>query len=325
VEQLYDLLTAVGLNVWLDSKCLKPGVPWEQGFMEGLIKSYTFVCVLSADGFVSAEDSRCNYMTLREDSACDSCLLEQQLALELRAMGMLEYIYPVFQGQPSIEDPTFFSKFNFGLFSNLPNVSVDSVAEKLSMHLDNQALGSPFVPRRTVKETISDLFANQGGFIERDFDTAMEDIAHKIAGICFEEEIDVQDRATNYREFAQSVKRRGSTSLSRKSQKGTGVQKTHLDETFSDGSPKRPQTDLQIFDMKNHDSSIPDNHSPQSTTLTNATTFDGTVDMASENALLKEEVAELRMALQNIEHSKANGKNVKSNEDPNKECHCSFM
>jgi ankyrin repeat protein/serine/threonine protein kinase len=215
VEQLYDLLTAVGLNVWLDNKCLKPGVPWEQGFMEGLIKSYTFVCVLSADGFVSAEDSRCNYMTLREDSACDSCLLEQQLALELRAMGMLEYIYPVFLGNASKDDPDVYSRFHFSAFSDLPNASVDSVAEKLSMHLDNQALGSPFVPRRTVKETISDLFANQGGFVEGPREGAVENIANSIAGMCFEEFEDVQKRPVSYRDLVDSL--RDGLTVSRKS------------------------------------------------------------------------------------------------------------
>ena len=40
---LYDILTRKGLKVWWDKKCLMPGVAWEIGFTDGLLKSRIYI------------------------------------------------------------------------------------------------------------------------------------------------------------------------------------------------------------------------------------------------------------------------------------------
>ena len=45
VEQLYEQLTAAGLKVWWDKKCLRPGQRWEDGFVDGLLSSVVIVPV----------------------------------------------------------------------------------------------------------------------------------------------------------------------------------------------------------------------------------------------------------------------------------------
>lgn len=47
VAFLYEVLTSKGMKVWWDKKCLLPGVPWEVGFTDGLLKSRIFVPVFS--------------------------------------------------------------------------------------------------------------------------------------------------------------------------------------------------------------------------------------------------------------------------------------
>ena len=47
VGQLYDKLTAAGLRVWWDRRCLKGGQLWEDGFVDGMLASAMIVPVLS--------------------------------------------------------------------------------------------------------------------------------------------------------------------------------------------------------------------------------------------------------------------------------------
>lgn len=49
---LYDTMTQKGLKVWWDKTCLLPGVPWEVGFTDGLLKSRIFLPIFSR-GFVN--------------------------------------------------------------------------------------------------------------------------------------------------------------------------------------------------------------------------------------------------------------------------------
>ena len=90
--------------------------------------------MISKDAVSHSTNARQSFSQLTEISACDNVLLEHQLALELREMGMLEFIYPVFIGESTgtaMHDP-----FDWGCYGSLPDVVVSSVLEKLTAHLD---------------------------------------------------------------------------------------------------------------------------------------------------------------------------------------------
>ena len=97
VEVLYDILTKMGLKVYLDKKCLKPGVPWEEGFCDGLVSSRVFVPVLSR-GAINNSTKDWQNLSKHTSSSNDNVLLEYRMALELKAGGLLEKIYPIMVG-----------------------------------------------------------------------------------------------------------------------------------------------------------------------------------------------------------------------------------
>ena len=62
---LYDKLTAAGLKVWWDKKCLKGAKKWEDGFVDGMLNSAMIVPVLSRKLLTGFEK-------LTPESACDN-------------------------------------------------------------------------------------------------------------------------------------------------------------------------------------------------------------------------------------------------------------
>ena len=102
--------------------------------MAGVIDLQVFVCLISKNAIGHPTNAKQSFSQLTESSACDNVLLEHQLALELREMGMLEFIYPVFIGERNrdgIHDP-----FDWSCYGSLPDVVVSYVLEKLTGHLD---------------------------------------------------------------------------------------------------------------------------------------------------------------------------------------------
>jgi hypothetical protein len=185
VERLYNLLTGRGLRVWWDKKCLKPGVPWEDGFCDGLVSSRAFVCFISRGGIAHPTNARQSFSRLTQASACDNVLLEHQLALELRHMGLVDFVFPVFLGDNSAAagagaGSTVLDPFDFSVLGNMPDISVASVLDKVKSHMDRQCLGDPLFSTRTVKETVSQISSFQGGFLQGDAHSATESIANTI-------------------------------------------------------------------------------------------------------------------------------------------------
>jgi len=82
---------------------------------------------------------------------------------------MIGGVFPVMIGD---KDPT------TGLYSNYfaagchpnssPEVAVDSVEHKLREHLDREGLGLPYKEENTVKNIVTTVTANQGGFLQGD-------------------------------------------------------------------------------------------------------------------------------------------------------------
>jgi serine/threonine protein kinase len=190
---LYSLLKSRGLNVFFDKISLQAGVPWEDGFCNGLTSSKAFVPIISRSSINEPDNKKQNFTLLTHDSPCDNVLLEYRLALELRHMGMIDFIYPIMIGDIIITNTTminnanrnfidsnieilnenikYFNDIMYGnyftdncapLFTDL-SIVVKSVEEKLCDHLDRQALGCPYKNNMPISTIVSEILSNQGG------------------------------------------------------------------------------------------------------------------------------------------------------------------
>ena len=72
--------------------CLPRGLPWEQGFADGLFNSAVFVPILSKDALAP-------FAQLQEGSQCDNVCLEHRIALALVELGHLPRIFPILVGE----------------------------------------------------------------------------------------------------------------------------------------------------------------------------------------------------------------------------------
>ena len=160
------MLILQGFKVYWDKMCLEPGVDWEEGFCGGLMNSRAFVPLLSRDAINHPDKAWQNFTKLTLDSKCDNVLLEHRLAVELRQLGLIEKIFPVFIGDMDPTTSEYTHYFSSGCHpSSLPTFSVISIEEKLRYHMENQALGTPLVPDRTVASVVEVITACQGSFI----------------------------------------------------------------------------------------------------------------------------------------------------------------
>ena len=183
-EGIYDGLVAAGARVWMDKRCLQAGELWELGFCKGLSGSRIFLPLLSRDGINNGSVEWQNFSKLVPSSPCDNVFLEQRLALELKARGMIEHICPVFIGDMSADIVgSTYSEYLFrddpvksivAHHPSCPDVVVTSVEEKLLAHLDGLGLGLPLHTgcRASVSSVVGSLVASQGVFIKgKDVDT----------------------------------------------------------------------------------------------------------------------------------------------------------
>jgi hypothetical protein len=56
--RIYEYLASKGIHTFLDSKCLKDGMPWKDGFVQGLMNSRLFLGLMSTDAFAPVRDLR---------------------------------------------------------------------------------------------------------------------------------------------------------------------------------------------------------------------------------------------------------------------------
>jgi len=110
---------------------------------------------------------------LQEISPADNVLLEHRMALELRELGLVEFIMPVFVGD--VLDGT---RHTFSAWSHGSSCVVAAVEQKLKLHLSNQSLGEPVLEQQGAKTTLSTIFQNQGCFYNSS--QSLEQVADKI-------------------------------------------------------------------------------------------------------------------------------------------------
>lgn len=189
---LYEMLSGKGLKVWWDKMCLEAGVPWDEGFCHGLIKSHAFIPLLSRHAINHPEISYQNFEKLKEDSRCDNVFLEYRLALELREMGLVEKIFPVMIGDVSDEQnltdddadatgPVYSHYFGSGCHPKLASTdSVSAVESALRVHLDNEGLGSPYSTSESPQSVLSQITQNQGAFLVGSLTECLPNIVNTI-------------------------------------------------------------------------------------------------------------------------------------------------
>jgi hypothetical protein len=179
VEALYDSLCGVGLRVWYDKKCLKPGASWAEGFVNGLIKSRIFVPILSRGAINNSSEIRMNFAMASEDSPCDNVLLEQRMALELAARDLTEAIYPIMFGDKDTKtgehgEVLYTNYFAAGCHPKFTSDTIiHSVEDALDGHLNRACLGSPLLEGMSVAKTLQKICENQGCVVEGPIDGAL--------------------------------------------------------------------------------------------------------------------------------------------------------
>ena len=179
-EMLYNLLTGSGLKVWWDKICLEPGVEWKEGFCAGLVNSRAFVCLVSRDAINHPECAWQNFSKLTAESACDNVLLEHRLALELKDLGLIEYVFPVMIGRAVNEGTVYDNFFQGGGSPKAPDVSVASVEAELRKHMNSQGLGSPLTETKTVASIISSILSYQGALVQGERDASLSAAAASV-------------------------------------------------------------------------------------------------------------------------------------------------
>jgi hypothetical protein len=179
-EAVYNKLTAAGVTVWWDRKGLDVGEDWEEGFVDALASSTIFLCLLSKNALFGCRKggAHCHRIdTLTPDSPCDNVLLEWRMALELKEMGLLSKICPVFIGD---EIEGVYDKYLSHKHPDLPGVAVSSIESKLRHHFQIQHLGLPYKTAVTVKELYASITKFQAASIEGSLEGSLDVIVNKV-------------------------------------------------------------------------------------------------------------------------------------------------
>ena len=189
-RELHARLSQAGLRVWLDAVCLVEGHRWLDGFCEGLARSRVCVSLLSMAGMGS-------WAGLTPESPCDNVLLEHRLALELRARGLLEAIFPVFVGPPlpvvvpvstdgdggtNVVRGSLFEALRSGAMAPPADVVVTAVEATLRTQLDGTlGLGVPLRDAASAAAVWAEVAAFPGAQLSGDHAPGMDALVQRIA------------------------------------------------------------------------------------------------------------------------------------------------
>ena len=138
-----------------------------------------FLPILSRESLNSQTVDRNNITKLNEHSACDNVLLEYQLALELRKVGLIELICPILIGDYDNQINEYSNYFGSGCcpnVSNVRNVIIQSIEERIYYEMNRQSLGCPLLGSLSVGTVFDMIMKNQGVFIEGEENNAYESV-----------------------------------------------------------------------------------------------------------------------------------------------------
>lgn len=181
-EKLYEVLSMKGgFKTWWDVKRLKAGCDWKEEFCRALLNTRTVVILISEESLFCKDKKRANFTRLAEDST-DNVLLEMTLAVELRDLGMVDNIVPVFIGNKK-ENGEYSSYFNDvggdSVMKSIPDIVLNHIEADVRGLFDRNALGVPSVIKsaRAVYKSITD---KQGIEVKGDYKHAIKHCLHEI-------------------------------------------------------------------------------------------------------------------------------------------------
>jgi hypothetical protein len=106
------------------------------------------------------------------------------MALELREMGMLDFICPVLVGDKDTATDRYGDYCKAGCQPrpdpSVPPSHVDAVEDKLVRHFDNQGLGAPIKSNVCVFDVLHGIAQNQGVFIRGEATVAFDEVKSKL-------------------------------------------------------------------------------------------------------------------------------------------------
>jgi ankyrin repeat protein/serine/threonine protein kinase len=185
VEEIYHRLTGKGFKVWWDKKCLPVGLDWKLGFCAGLMNSRSLLCVFSKNAINQKDNIRQNFSLLEENSECDNLLLEIRLAFELKKMGYLERMVPLFVGEYRDEIDSF---REYDWKTDWPTgkeIIVKKIEDSLTEELERQSLGCSVLSSGgkellTVSGLMKEFAKCQGIFLVGKKEKALDKVADSV-------------------------------------------------------------------------------------------------------------------------------------------------
>ena len=85
-EKLWLYLKTEGIHAYLDKRCLKDGMKWKDGFLNGLMNSRVFIALISSGALARVRD-------FKQDHTYDNVLLEYETALKVSVSCMYESMH----------------------------------------------------------------------------------------------------------------------------------------------------------------------------------------------------------------------------------------
>jgi ankyrin repeat protein/serine/threonine protein kinase len=185
VEEVYHRLIGKGFKVWWDKKCLPVGLDWKLGFCAGLMNSRSFLCVFSKNAINQKDNIRQNFSLLEENSECDNLFLEIRLAFELKRMGYLERMVPLFVGEYRDEIDSF---REYDWKTDWPTgkeIIVKKIEDSLTEELERQSLGCSVLSSGekellTVSGMMKEFAKCQGIFLVGKKEKALDKVADSV-------------------------------------------------------------------------------------------------------------------------------------------------
>lgn len=99
------MCTRARIKAFVDTRGLKDGEAWDEGFCNVLASCNIFVSLLSKNAFNHPTVTKLNFAKLQQDSSCDNVLVEHRLTLELKQKrGLNSSIFPVMISEKVVVD-----------------------------------------------------------------------------------------------------------------------------------------------------------------------------------------------------------------------------